>query len=95
MDVPERGGTVDHGGGDPVDVGGTRVAPGVEQGAEGLGLGTVLLYHHHGDLDDPLAGGGEPGGLDVDDREARAHRVIRSTDLNLGRRCDGAADTRR
>jgi hypothetical protein len=71
MDGRERRSAVDHGPGDSVDVGGTRVAAGVEQGGEGVDLGAGAVEEHHAQLHDPLRAGAESGRLDVHHGESR------------------------
>jgi hypothetical protein len=67
----EGRGTLEHLGGDAVDVGRARVALGVDQGAEGVHLAAVGIEDDHGHLDHPLGLRGEAGGLEVDHGEPR------------------------
>ena len=65
MDGREGRGTGQHVGRDAVDVGGTGVAAGVDQGAEGPDLVTPRIEHHHPHFDDALDLGREPSGLHI------------------------------
>ena len=76
-DVAEAGLALQHFGGQAVHVGGSGVDTGVEQRGEALLDVAVVAEGQCGDADDAGLPWAEAGGLDVDDRPARAGLVCR------------------